>query len=207
MSPDLESLVDRDLDRFAPLRAFYGTAGLLALEPVLVEARRLPQPARLLLCHDSDMTPMLEAFFGDRIHLDVLRQEQQGEVVTRQVTLRLTSSDRAVEFGAIRINLSGLAEPQEQFVREGRQPLGAILNAFDIPHESRASQFFRIKADALMVKCFALGGPQTLYGRCNTLRYQGGATLADVVEVLPPLSLSERSGATGSVPGTLPAQG
>ena len=195
---DRESLVGRDRDRFAPLRRFCGTAGLLALKTTLVDPWEIPQPARLLLCHDSDMTPTLEAFFGDRIHLDVLQQEHRGEIVTRQVTLRLDSTDRPVEFGAIRIDLSGLAAPQKQIVRKGRKPLGAILNAFDIPHESHPSQFFRIKADALMVKCFALEGPQTLYGRCNALTHQGGETIADVVEVLPPLSGSDRSRAGGS---------
>ena len=147
------------------------------------------------------MTPTLERFFGDRVHLDVLRQERDGEIVTRQVTLRLTSSNRAVEFGAIRIDLSGLAQPQKQLVREGREPLGAILNAFDVPHESHASQFFRITADALMVRCFALEGPQALYGRCNTLSLRDGTTLADVVEVLPPLCLLEPYGSVGSVRG------
>ena len=177
------------------------------METVLVDAREIPQLTRLLLCHDTDMTPTLEAFFGERIHLDVLRQELQGKLVTRQVTLRLDSSDRPVEFGAIRINLSRLAGPQEQLVKEGRLPLGTILSAFDTPHDSHASQFFRIKADALMVKCFALEGPQTLYGRCNTLSHKGGETLADVVEVLPPLRLLERSGTGGSVLGTRLEQG
>lgn len=162
---------------------------MLALEAALVDPREMPQPTRLLLCHETDMTPTLEAFFGDRIHLEVLRQQRQGEIVTRQVTLRLDSSDRPVEFGAIRINLSGLTGPQRQLVKEGRLPLGTILSAFDTPHESHASQFFRIKADALMVKCFALDGPQTLYGRCNTLRHKGGEPLSDVVEVLPPVGL------------------
>ena len=202
MFVDCESLVGRDSDRFAPLRRFYGTAGLVALETTLVDAREVPQPARLLLCHDTDMTPTLEAFFGDRIHLDVLQQEHRGEIVTRQVTLRLDSTDLPVEFGAIRIDLSGLAAPQKQIVREGRQPLGAILNASNTPHKSRASQFFRIKADALMLKCFSLDGPQALFGRCNTLSYESGEILADVVEVLPPLTISERSRPEGRVSDT-----
>ena len=206
MSRDRESVVDRGSDRFAPLRRFYGTAGLLALDIALVNEWEIPQSARLLLCHDTDMTPTLEAFFGDRIHLHVLRQEWQGEIVTRQVTLRLKSPNRAVEFGAIQIDLSGLTTQQKQLVRKGEQPLGTILNDFDIPHESHPSQFFRIKADALMVKYFDLQGPQTLYGRCNTLRHRGGEPLADVVEVLPPLSLSERCSAGGLVPGALSAQ-
>ena len=203
MSRSRESVVDLDSDRFAPLRRFYGTAGLIALDTALVDAPDIPQPARSLLCYDTDMTPTLEAFFGDRIHLDVLRQEWQGEIVTRQVTLRLKSSNRAVEFGAIQIDLSGLAAPQKQLVRKGEQPLGAILNAFEIPHQSHASQFFRIQADVLMVKCFAMEGPQSLYGRCNTLCHRGGEPLAHVVEVLPPLSLSKRCGAGGSAPGAL----
>ena len=186
-----------DSDRFAPLRRFYGAVGLIALETCVLEAQEMPQPARSLLCHDTDMTPTLESFFGERIHLDVLRQELQGAIVTRQVTLRLNSSDRGIEFGAIRIDLSRLSETQKQFVLEGRQPLGGILNDFEIPHESHASRFFRIKADALMIRCFALRGPRALYGRCNTLTYKDGSTLADVVEVLPPLWLLERSCAEG----------
>lgn len=204
---DRETLVSRDSDRFAPLRRFYGTAGLLALETTVVEAWEIPQPARLLLCHDTDMTPTLEAFFGDRIHLDVLQQEHRGEIVTRQVTLRLDSTDRPVEFGAIRIDLSGLAAAQQQIVRQGRKPLGAILNAFNTPHKSHSSQFFRIQADALMLRCFSLDGPQALFGRCNTLTYKGGGILADVVEVLPPLSVSQRSRAGGSVSDTSLALG
>ena len=207
MSPEHELLGDRESDLFAPLCCFYGAAGLLALEPDILDARELPQPARRLLWHDTDMTSTLEGFFGDRIYLDVLRQEQQEAILTRQVTLRLNSSDRGVEFGAIRIDLSRLAARQKQLIREGRQPLGAILNDFDIPYESHASQFFRVKADPVMIKCLALEGPQGLYGRCNTLTYKDGTTLADVVEVLPPLCFLKRSGTEGTIPGARSGRG
>ena len=177
---------------FEPLFRFYGPNGLLALGIEILTASEVPQPAHRLLCHRVDMTSTLGDFFGDRLDLQVRRRVKSGKILMREITLHLQSSNLVVEFGAIRIDLSQLLEEEQQLVCQGRIPLGAILNESGMAYRSRPSQFFRVKADAALVECLELSGPQVLYGRCNTLTCSDGSLLAKAVEVLPPLAALER---------------
>ena len=161
------------------------------MDIVGLDPSQLPRPCRWLLDHKTDMTSKLRDFFGDQIYLEVRHQVPRGQVLIREVTLRLNASGQPVEFGAIRIDLSELPGPAHGLVRQGNVPLGQVLNDLDIQFESRPSGFFLVKPDASMMKCFAITGPQVLYGRTCTLTRPDGGTLANVVEVLPPASFLE----------------
>ncbi len=61
-----------------------GSAGA-TMRPI--DASQLPEPYRELLAHDRDMTPTLEAFCGERLHLNLLHREVIGDVMLRRVLL------------------------------------------------------------------------------------------------------------------------
>src|SRR5947209_1447873 len=125
-----------------PLDRFYTAAGL-ALPPVHeVEGSDVPEPCRQLLVHDRDMTPTLEAFHGERIHLRVLARQLDGDAYARQVVLTLNGSARPVEFGAIVIHLQHFPPAAREQILEGRRPLGTILHDHRIAHQSRPLSFF-----------------------------------------------------------------
>jgi chorismate-pyruvate lyase len=169
-----------------PLDEFYTAAGL-ALPPVQrVEGPDVPEPCRQLLVHDRDMTPTLEAFHEERIHLRVLARRLDGDACARQVVLMLNGSARPVEFGAIVIHLEHFPPAAREEVLEGRRPLGTILHDHRIAHQSRPLAFLRVTSDRVMNEALHLPEPRSLYGRRNVIWDADENQLANIVEILPP---------------------
>ena len=112
-----------------PLDEFYVRAGRALLPFTVVSGDAVPEPYRALLVHERDMTRTLEQHHGGAIHLRVLSSHQAGEAYWRESVLELDGSDRAVEFGAIKIHLDRFPEPWRTQILEEHLPLGGILNA------------------------------------------------------------------------------
>jgi chorismate-pyruvate lyase len=169
-----------------PLDMFYGQAGT-PLPPIdAVDGEQVPEPYRQLLVHGHDMTPTLERFHGERIHLRLLARALEGETLSRQVVLLLNESHRPVEFGAIVIYLQHFPAAAREEVLEGRRPLGTILYDHQIEHQSRPLTFIRVAPDGTMQDALQLSEARALYGRRNVIRNAEGLELADIVEILPP---------------------
>jgi chorismate-pyruvate lyase len=173
---------------FFPLDEFYADQGMPL--PVLeqIDGQDMPQPYRQLLVHNGDMTPTLEKYHGGRISLHLFERRLGADGwLSRRVALVLDHSGRHVEFGAIRIHLNRFSPEARQHILEGRRPLGTVLNEDGIAHQSRPVAYFRVHSDALINETLRLTGEHLLYGRRNVLTNPSGQTLAEVVEILPPL--------------------
>jgi chorismate-pyruvate lyase len=168
-----------------PLTEFYEESGLPLPAVSLIDGQDVPEPYRRLLVHDSDMTPTLEAAYGQTVHLRVLKHTLRAEVLARQVLLVLPDGGTAVEFGGIKIYLDYLPEDVRRLVLEKRQPLGTILHAQRVAHASHPAAYLRVTADPLMCEALDLAEPRVLYGRCNVLSDPSRNVLARVVEILP----------------------
>jgi hypothetical protein len=171
-----------------PLSDLYSELGLALPRARELPPDAVPEPQRALLVHDEDMTPTLEAAYGARIHLRVLRYSISNNVMSRLVVLALDESEEAVEVGAIRIFLDRLPEAARSCVLGLRQPFGSILREFGVTHYSHPSAYFEVAPDALMAQVLSSNGAQALYGRRNILHDAEGRVLAEVVEILPPAS-------------------
>src|SRR5437667_12430177 len=88
-----------------PLDDFYARAGRPLPPLAQVEGESMPEPYKSLLVHSNDMTPTLEKFHQQSIHLQVLARERKGNEYFRNVILLLDGSGLHVEFGAININI------------------------------------------------------------------------------------------------------
>ena len=169
-----------------PLDEFYLKMGL-KLPPIeQVRGEEVPEPYKTLLVHHDDMTPTLERFYGETIHLQVFLREQRGDYYYREVALVLDQSARRVEFGAIKMNLALFSPPARSQILQEHLPLGHILSELHIAHTSRPKAFFRIRSDAFINQSLALTGEHWLYGRRNTLFDPQQRPLAEIVEILPP---------------------
>ena len=169
-----------------PLDDFYAQAGR-ALPPIeAVEGDAVPEPYKSLLVHQDDMTPTLEKFHGERIHLAVLSRQQRDDFYFREVVLLLDKTDKPVEFGAIKINLALFPPAARKEILEERRPLGTLLAHYIITHTSRPKAFLRIRSDDFINTALRLQGSQWLYGRRNTLWDPQQRPLAEIVEILPP---------------------
>lgn len=175
------------LQLLSPLDIFYIRAGIPLPPAASIKGGNVPEPYRQLLVHNNDMTPTLEAYYGETVHLRVLARQQENDALMRMVTLVLNGSKRPVEFGAICICLRLFSPAAREQVLESRIPLGTILAHHNIARVSRPRAFFRVMSDATMNEALGLTEPQWLYGRRNILLTPEGETIADIVEILPPL--------------------
>ena len=177
------------IDAFCyPLDEFYRRAGLNLPLVECIPREDLPEPYQSLLAHEKDMTPTLEDFHGEAIHLEVLDSVCNQEEVLREVLLVLDASQKPVAFGAIRIRLPLFDAAARTRILEGRLPLGTILKLHGVGHFSRPRAFLKVAPDRVIDEAL---GPDTsgkLYGRQNLLVTPSGETLAEIVEILPPVA-------------------
>ncbi|MBI4657372.1 MAG: hypothetical protein HY735_00755 [Verrucomicrobia bacterium] len=174
-----------------PLDEFYAQAARSLPVINTVSEDRIPEPYRVLLVHDQDMTPALEAFHRQNIHLRILSRQHRGDFYFREVVLALDGTEQPVEFGAIKINLTAFPRAARREILEERLPLGHILNEHKIPHASRPKAFLRIVSDDFIRGALQLKGAEVLYGRRNTLLNPKKLPVAEIVEILPPTNSHE----------------
>jgi chorismate-pyruvate lyase len=171
-----------------PLNEFYARAGLPLPGAVEIGGEEMPKPYRSLLVHACDMTPTLEGFYRQGIHVRVLKRHLYESVFARQVVLALDGEERPVEFGAIKIYLEHFPSRARELILEEKRPLGAILHSQGIEHASCPKAFFHITPDAMISGVLHLTGLNLLYGRRNVLLDSSERTLAEIIEILPPLA-------------------
>ncbi len=165
---------------------FYAARGAALPAVSRVAPAEIPEPCRLLLVHQSDMTSTLESYYGDKLRVHVLGRRTAENEYSREVVLALQGSGRPVEFGATKVNLDRLpAEARREILRE-EQPLGRILSACGVRFASRPSAYLRVAADDYISGALQLAGPGFLHGRRNTLLDAWERPLAEIVEILPP---------------------
>ena len=172
-------------EQLNPLLYFYAEEEVASLEIHDVPTAEIPEPYRTLLVHNGDMTPALEAYHRESIHLKVLKKHITNRIYSRKVLLLLNSTNVPVEFGGIRIYLERFPSEAQQLIVLGNRPLGTILNHQKIHHSSRPISYIRLISTQDMIEGLQLSGPQTLYGRCNVIRGEAELPLAEIVEILP----------------------
>jgi len=177
-----------------PLDEFYARSGLRLPPLEVVDGGAIAEPARSLLVHERDMTSTLEAFHGAGIHLRPISRQRRGDDYFREVVLVLDETEQPVEFGAICIHLARFPEPARQAILAERFPLGHLLKDFGIAYLSRPKAFLRLASDATINGLLRLTGAQLLFGRRNSLFDPAGNSLAEIVEILPPVSPVRKSG-------------
>jgi chorismate-pyruvate lyase len=169
-----------------PLKEFYAHAKLPLPHIEAITGDQVPEPYKTLLVHANDMTPTLEQFHKDNIHLEVLRTERRGPFYFREVILRLNGNDKPVEFGANKIHLACFPEDAQALILENYAPLGRILKECNVRHHTEAKAFLKVEVDFVMSEAFGLQTPTTLYGRKALILDPHNRPLSEIVEILPP---------------------
>jgi chorismate-pyruvate lyase len=132
------------------------------------------------------MTPTLESFHGQDIHLKILGRRRRGGEYFREVVLLLDGNDQPVEFGAIKINLDLFSAEARRQILEERRPLGHVLQECAVQHSSQPKAYLRVASDRFINEALGLTGAHILYGRRNTLFDPQDRPQAEIVEILPP---------------------
>ncbi|MBH06402.1 MAG: hypothetical protein CMJ20_08785 [Phycisphaeraceae bacterium] len=169
-----------------PLESFCRRHGRPAPDCQVLNVADIPSPYHDLLVHKDDMTPILQAYHKQPLVVRVLDKDMDRNWLVREVVLIGELDQVVAEYGAIRIRLDRFDADPRGLITECRQPLGAILEQFQIKHQSRPTQYFRVEADHVMQDTLSASVGQWLFGRRNILSDAEGELLALVVEVLPP---------------------
>ena len=145
------------LDLLMPLLYFYARDGLVLPLVDFISGDEMPEPARHLLVHPSDMTPRLRAFHKSPISLTVVSADLSADYVMRKVVLTRDRDRSPVDYGASGIHLDGAPRA-----------------------------YFEIDADPHIATLLDCQPGDRLCGRCNALSFPDGIVFADIVEILPP---------------------
>lgn len=174
-------------DILYPLSCFVCDASKGVTRAKILEAQELAEPYRTLLAHDRDMTGTLETYFKQPMTLRVHVKRVEGDSLYRQVSLLCADDDRPAEFGAIRIDLSCFDDETRELVAACEIPLGRVLREHDVAYVSNPSAYLEVDPDKLLCEALAVThGP--LYGRKNELTMPDGRAIAQIIEILPPLT-------------------
>lgn len=175
-------------DCLAPLSQFYASRDLERLHLIRLDGPDMPRPYRDLLVHQRDMTSTLSAYWNSVLQLRVLNINIDEHLLTREVVLVTNGDALPVEFGAIRIYLDRYDDAARAEIEACRDPLGAILDRHGVQYECRPNAYFQCESDATIQQVLGMDARATVYGRHNILQNPNGATLAEVVEILPPIN-------------------
>ena len=81
-------------DAARPLLEFYQRAGEAAPDLLPIGGIEMPEPYRPLLVPSDDMTPTLEEYHDDRIHLRLLGREESETTYKREVVLEAGKNNK-----------------------------------------------------------------------------------------------------------------
>jgi len=179
MSPSLD---------VAPLARFRTAEQLAALDLVAVPAAGLSPDARRLLVHAGDMTSRLERFHEEALSVQALRvlppMAKEPDIYSREVLLETRTTRKPVEYGGIDIHLNA-APALREAILEADTPLGALLEKAGHTMSSCPAAFFTARADEYLAALLQVAPGARLHGRRNTLRIDGDALIAEIVEIVP----------------------
>ncbi len=173
-------------DVLYPLSLIRASRNLPGLSFEKVDPQDLPEPYQSLLVHEGDMTSRLEGHHESPVKVRRLRSSNNGNSYLREVILETEEDEKAVEYGAIEINLEALPKEAVPLVLASHLPLGGILNDHRIPYSSTPRAFLKVAPDGPIVEAFGTVEADYLFGRSNVISGLGGIEIAQIVEILSP---------------------
>jgi len=168
---------------------------LVVIDPVLwpvdstvaiITAPDMPEPYRGLLAHTHHMTVTVEGHYGTRVDVRVLEAARQGDHYRRRIVLTLHGTDRIVQYGLVRINLSLLDPDVQAAILSQKTPLGRILIEHNVLRRVEPTAFLRVEPGPTLCRHLALAEPVTLYGRTGVIFCNDQPAIA-VLELLAPV--------------------
>ena len=139
----------------------------------MVAPSDVPQPYCQLLVHDEHMTETMEAFYGGPVAVRVLDEHHRGDDYGRRIVLTKRGSDRVVQFGIVRIDLSLLSESVRDRILSRQTPLGRILAQSKTLRHIRLGAVLRVTCGAALADWLQSEPESVTYGRLAIIRCDG----------------------------------
>lgn len=113
-----------------------------------VEVDELPDAYRSLLAHHDHMTVTIEAWHNSLVDVRVLSEHRDGNLYARQILLTRQRDQGVVQYGIMRIDLSGLPEIVRLEIESHALPLGRIMIRHHLMREVELEQLYRVRPGA-----------------------------------------------------------
>jgi chorismate-pyruvate lyase len=141
----------------------------------VIPAADVPQPYHALLVHEHHMTVTVEAYHGDLVNVRILDRYHVGDIYARKILLTLQKTDKVVQFGIVRVNLSFVSQEVRDEILAGQVPFGRILINHNVLRRIEPTAFLRIQPGPMMMEWFGMSEPTPVYGRlgyihCDNIR-------------------------------------
>jgi hypothetical protein len=131
----------------------------------LIAPEDLPPPYDRLLAHEHHMTVTVEAYHGEPVDVEVLREYRGHDGYARNSVLRLRQSRRVVQFNLMRVQFRYCTPAVRAEILAGGTPLGRVLINHNVLRHVMPTAFLRILPTAAVAARFGRGEPCPTYGR------------------------------------------
>jgi chorismate-pyruvate lyase len=145
----------------------------------------VPENYRVLLDHTNHMTVTVEAHYGDRVDVEVLRSEIVGESYRREILLRTHRDRCVVQYGIVRLNLRFLSELPRAEILKQQKPLGRVLIEHNVLREIELFDLIRVECGQVLSNLFGVSPGTVTYGR-TALLYCDEEPAIELLEIVAP---------------------
>ncbi|MGE3181165.1 MAG: hypothetical protein AB7N71_06000 [Phycisphaerae bacterium] len=151
----------------APLAELFDT--LVARDVEAVLPHDVPPPFDRLLVHEDHMTVRLAEYHGNSVELSVLNTKREGDAYAREILLTVPGSDKPVEIGVVRIDLTQLeAGPRDEILAKDR-PLGEILIRHNVLRRVEPRWFYKLPVSLRAHHKLDAAPHEPVYGRVGVI--------------------------------------
>jgi hypothetical protein len=160
-------------------------------EPLLADAEHvasemLPEPYRRMLAHNHHMTVTMESYHNCRVEVRILDRRLDGDFYSRKIILVKAGTDKVVQFGLVRFDLSYVTPTVRNEILQGDKPLGRVLIDHNVLRHIDLGAVLRLEAGPGLARILQMPEGATTYGRLATIFCNRHAAV-DLLEVSAPL--------------------
>ncbi len=130
-----------------------------------VTAGELPDQFQAMLAHNDHMTVTVEAWYNSLVKLNVLEERRDNDYYSRRIILSLQRDGTPVQFGIMRISLSGLPQIVRMEIESQALPLGRIMIRHHLMRNVELDKLWRVTSGPELRKYLKLERGTMCYGR------------------------------------------
>jgi chorismate-pyruvate lyase len=143
----------------------------------------LPRAYASLLAHHDHMTVTLEEYHNSLVSVEVVEERAEEKWYARQSLLARISDDAIVQYGIMRIDVSGLPAHVRHAIETHAAPLGRILIENNLLRHVELLALWRIEVGPRLAEPLGLSVGDVIYGRSAVIHLSGERAV-DLLEIV-----------------------
>lgn len=174
------------LDDLAALAALFPDGPQLFEGVEHISAAETPEPYRSLLAHEHHMTVTMEQFHQCSVDVQVIQEQFQDPLYTREIVLTRAGTDQVVQFGLVRFDFTYVTPAVKTEILAKRLPLGRVLIRHNVLRHINLRAILKIIPGPALRQRMQLSDSLPVYGRMATI-FCNDRPAVDLLEVSTPV--------------------